>query len=88
MQNASENINSIGNSGNSDIDLNVEVKVDTTAIGFAVLCTLLATGQMNELQFQEAVRKMEELTQEKIGHFYGKGLNDSSSVRLFKREGH
>ena len=82
-KNVNENINSIGHSGNSDIDMNVEVNVDTTAIGFAILCSLLATGQMTDRQFNDAVSKLEELTREKMSNFYGNDRNDTSGVRLY-----
>jgi hypothetical protein len=39
----SENINTIGQSGNSDVDVHVDVHVDTTPIAFAILTSLLAT---------------------------------------------
>ncbi|WP_051530039.1 hypothetical protein [Anoxybacteroides tepidamans] len=54
-------ISSIGQSGNSDVDIHLNVHVDTTAIAFAILCSLLATKQMNIGEFNEAVRKLEHL---------------------------
>lgn len=81
--NDNENINSIGNSGNSDVDMNLEVHIDNTAIGFAILCTLLATGQMNEREFQTSVKKLEELTNQKMSNFSGYDINNPSNVRLY-----
>lgn len=82
-KNDNENINTIGNSGNSDIDMNLEVHIDNTAIGFAILCTLLATGQMNEREFQTSVKKLEELTNQKMSNFSGYDINNPSNVRLY-----
>ncbi|WP_056683360.1 hypothetical protein [Cytobacillus solani] len=81
--NDNDNINSIGNSGNSDIDMNLEVYIDNSAIGFAILCSLLATGQMNESEFQKSVKKLEELTNKKMSNFSGYDINNPSNVRLY-----
>jgi len=78
-----ETINTIGHSGNSDVDLRVDVNVDTTSIGFAILCSLLATGQMNNEEFQIAVKKLEELTNRKSGNFLGRDDNNITNVRLY-----
>ncbi|KON88894.1 hypothetical protein AF332_20215 [Sporosarcina globispora] len=86
ITNDNETINSVGHSGNSDIDMNIEVKVDTTAIGFAILCSLFATGQLTDLEFRKATRKLEELTNEKMGSYFGNDINDPSGVRLYKAE--
>ena len=85
IKNDNEIITSIGNSGNSNIDMNLEVKIDTTAIGFAILCSLLATGQMTDREFQKAVAKLEKLTKEKMSNFYGRDLNNPSNAKLYKR---
>ncbi|MED3575108.1 hypothetical protein ACTHO0_00155 [Cytobacillus praedii] len=82
--NDNENINSIGNSGNSDVDMNLEVHIDNSAIGFAILCSLLATGQMNESEFEKSVKKLEELTNKRMSNFSGYDINNPSNVRLYK----
>lgn len=53
---------SIGHSGNSDVDVHVNIDVDTRPIAYAVLCSLLATKQLSQSEFEIAVKKMEELT--------------------------
>lgn len=53
---------SIGHSGNSDVDVHVNIDVDTRPIAYAVLCSLYATKQMSQVEFELAVKKMEELT--------------------------
>jgi hypothetical protein len=83
IKNNSESENFIGQSGNSDVDLKVDVNIDTTAIGFAMLCSLFATGQMTNEQFHIAVRKLEELTKKKVSDFSAHDVNNLSNVRLF-----
>jgi hypothetical protein len=83
IDNDNDSINSIGHSGNSDVDLKVDVNIDTTPIGFAILCSLLATGQMNNEQFQISVQKLEELTNRKMSNFSGHDFNNLTNVRLF-----
>ncbi|MEH7246028.1 hypothetical protein V7114_04445 [Neobacillus niacini] len=81
----SENINTIGQSGNSDVDVQVEVFVDTTPIAFAILTSLLATKQLSVEEFNEAVRRLEDLTQDR--DFNGTSFlpNNVSDVKLFTR---
>ncbi|MEH7346735.1 hypothetical protein V7122_23075 [Bacillus sp. JJ1532] len=78
-----ESKNSIGQSGNSDVDLQVDVHVDTTAIGFAILCSLLATKQMSNLEFEQAVKRLEEITKKKDIIFTDS--NNLSNVKIFKK---
>ncbi len=73
----------IGQSGNSDVDLKIDVHVDTIAIGYAILCSLLATKQMDNEEFKMAVRKLDELTRKS---YYGKDTNELSNVRLFNKK--
>ncbi|MGI8387771.1 hypothetical protein [Robertmurraya sp. P23] len=70
---------SIGYSGNSDVDVHVNIDVDTRPIAYAVLCSLLATKQLSQSEFETAVKKMEELTggNSKMR----KTINDDSSSR-------
>jgi predicted negative regulator of RcsB-dependent stress response len=81
----SENINTIGQSGNSDVDVQVEVFVDTTPIAFAILTSLLATKQLTVEEFNEAIRRLENLTQDR--DFNGTSFlpNNVSDVKLFTR---
>jgi hypothetical protein len=53
----------IQQSGNSDVDILIEF--DTTPIAFAMLCSMLATNQMSDKEFEFAVQKLEELTNKK-----------------------
>lgn len=70
----------IRQSGNSDVD--VSVQVDTTPIAFAMLCSLLATKQLSNEEFESAVRKLEELTSNKKYHSLREN-NDISKAKLF-----
>ncbi|MEH7379150.1 hypothetical protein V7138_01510 [Bacillus sp. JJ1533] len=83
LNNENKSINSIEHSGNSDVDVNIEVNVDTTAIGFAILCSLLATGQVSDMEFQRAVKKFEDLSKVKTNNFFGQDLNTLSNLKLF-----
>lgn len=80
----SENINTIGQSGNSDVDVNVDVFVDTTAIAFAILTSLLATKQMTNEEFNIALRQLENLTRERDSNSFFIP-NDVSNVRLYTK---
>ena len=71
----------IGHSGNSDVD--VDVTVDTTPIAYAMLCTLLSSKQISSNEFNNYVRKLENLPSN------GKSptireINDLSQVKLYK----
>lgn len=59
---ANENLAKIGHSGNSDVDVHVNVQVDTRPIAYAMLCSLLATQQITHNEFKKALDKLEELT--------------------------
>ncbi|WHY79008.1 hypothetical protein QNH20_07710 [Neobacillus sp. WH10] len=80
-----ETINSIGQSGNSDVDIQIDVHVDTTAIAFAILCSLLATKQMNNVEFEEAVERLQSLNLRENYRYKLDDPNDLSNVKIFKR---
>ncbi|MEH7354659.1 hypothetical protein V7150_13955 [Neobacillus drentensis] len=80
-----ENTNSIGQSGNSDVDIQIDVHVDTTAIAFAILCSLLATKQMNNVEFEEAVERLQNLNSRENYRYKLDDPNDLSNVKIFKR---
>ncbi|OMP67374.1 hypothetical protein [Domibacillus epiphyticus] len=75
---------SIGESGNSDVDVNVDVKVDTMPIAFAMLCSLWAAKQLSDEDFELAVRKLEDLTGKKTNKRFFSD-NDITNVRLFEK---
>lgn len=59
------NKSKIDQSGNSDVDVSVNVTVDTSSIAYAYLCSLLATNKMTNEEFEAALNKLEELTNHK-----------------------
>lgn len=61
MQKPAQNkLNSlIGHSGNSDVDLTVNI--DTKAIAYSMLCSLYAKGDLNEEELENAIRKLDSL---------------------------
>lgn len=83
----SENVNTIGQSGNSDVDVKIDVFVDTTAIAFAILTSLLATKQMTNEEFDIAVRRLENLTQGRDSDSSLLIPNNVSNVKLYNNNG-
>lgn len=59
------NHSTIGGSGNSDVDIYINIEVDTRPIGYAMLCSLLATKQISNEDFEHAVLKWEHLSYKK-----------------------
>lgn len=55
---------SIDRSGNSDVDVNVIVQVDTMPIALAVLCLSLANKQLTRQEFESAVEELIEVTRQ------------------------
>ena len=76
------NQSSINHSGNSDVD--VIVQIDTKPIAFAMLCSLLATKQLSNEDFELAVRKLEELANPGKIHSV-KEVNDVSKAKIFNK---
>ena len=52
---------SVRQSGNSDVDVNVHVNVDTRAIAYALLISMFERKQLSSTEFNSAVRKLDEL---------------------------
>lgn len=63
MQRPIENkLNSlIGHSGNSDVDLTVNIDIDTKAIAYGVMCSLYAKGELDDSQLEKAIQKLDSL---------------------------
>jgi hypothetical protein len=51
----------IGHSGNSDVDLVVNIDIDTKAIAYSILCSLHAKGELNEQELENAIQKLDSL---------------------------
>lgn len=68
-------------SGNSDVDVNVHV--DTKPIAYAMLCTLLASKQISNEEFEEAVSRLDKLTNREKRKM--KNVDDFIRPKLNKR---
>ena len=55
----------IAGSGNSDVDIHINIEMDTRPIGYAMLCSLLATKQISNEDFEHALLKWEQLSKQK-----------------------
>jgi hypothetical protein len=66
---------SIGRSGNSDVDITIDI--DTTGIAYAMLCSLYATDRLNRTQFKKAVDEFDSLMRKKgkLNHHNSYGLS-------------
>ncbi|CDQ39923.1 MULTISPECIES: hypothetical protein [Virgibacillus] len=53
------NKSTVRHSGNSDVDVNVIV--DTTPMAYAMLCSMLASKQISDREFDDAVKKLDDL---------------------------
>ncbi|WP_453995849.1 hypothetical protein [Bacillus nitroreducens] len=49
----------INRSGNADVDLVVNIDIDTKAIAYGMLCSLYAKGELTEQELEQAVRKLD-----------------------------
>jgi hypothetical protein len=72
----------IGHSGNSDVDVYVNVHVDTRPIAYAMLCSLLATKQITKEEFHDALQHWEQLV-EKSNESKGNQKEDRFREWLF-----
>lgn len=59
----------IGQSGNSDVDVYVNIEIDTKPIAYALLSSLLATKQITRFEFEEAIKNLEKLTKKQKSIF-------------------
>lgn len=51
----------VGQSGNSDVDLVVNIDINTKAIAYGMLCSLYAKGELTESQLVRAVEVLDKL---------------------------
>lgn len=59
MDKSEFNTSSVHHSGNSDVDIHIQI--ETASIAYMYACSLLATGQINENQFHEMIEKYHHL---------------------------
>jgi hypothetical protein len=58
--NVHSNQSEISDSGNSKVDIKINIQVDVKPIAFAIIYTLLAVRQISEEEFQSAIKKIED----------------------------
>ncbi|MFD2216861.1 hypothetical protein [Metabacillus endolithicus] len=51
----------IEKSGNSDVDVHITIDLDVKPVAFAMLYSLLASQQLTSDQFEEAIKRLQEL---------------------------
>ena len=51
----------VGHSGNSDVDLLINIDIDNKSIAYGMLCSLFAKGELTELELEKAVQKLDSL---------------------------
>ncbi|MCM3226439.1 hypothetical protein [Terribacillus saccharophilus] len=57
-----DNNSQVAHSGNSDVDVIVEV--NTMPIAYAMLCSLYATNQLSLTEFEDAIKNLKSLVEE------------------------
>jgi hypothetical protein len=73
----------IGRSGNSDVDINIEI--DTKAIAYAMLCSLYAMDRLDDNQFEKAIGKFESIMNKNDSEINPRSnkSNEKSGPRIF-----
>jgi ribosome-associated translation inhibitor RaiA len=71
------------NSGNSDVDLTVNLDIDTKAIAYGMMCSLYAKGELNDAQLDKAVRKLDSLLERDKRRKNNKHYTGASTPRVF-----
>lgn len=51
----------VGHSGNSDVDLTVNIEIETRSIAYGMLCSLYAKGELTDFELEKGLRKLEDL---------------------------
>lgn len=75
----------VTNSGNSNVDMNVIVEMDTKPIAYAMLCSLLATKQINYKEFEDALEVLEGLIKKDEKARGSHEDSGTSKVKLFNQ---
>jgi hypothetical protein len=74
----------IRNSGNSDVDLTVNIEIETKAIAYGMMCSLFAKGELDEIQFDKAVQKFDELMEKDKNRKNNKSSPRASTPKIFR----
>ncbi|WP_077619432.1 hypothetical protein [Bacillus sinesaloumensis] len=75
--------NNLGHSGNSDVDVVVTVDVDTKAIAYGMLCSLYAKGELNDMQLEKAIQKLDGLLERDRKKQTAKNKSSENNAKLF-----
>jgi hypothetical protein len=73
----------IDHSGNSDVDLVVNVDIDTKAIAYGMLCSLYAKGELNDSQLEKAIQKLDGLIERDRKKQRAKDRSGENSAKLY-----
>ncbi|WP_182916966.1 hypothetical protein [Bacillus sp. PK3_68] len=73
----------VENSGNSDVDIHVIVEMDTKPVAYAMLCSLLATKQINYKEFEDALKILDGLLKKDEKDRVESKDRGASKVKLF-----
>lgn len=75
-------------SGNSDVDVNIKVEIETKSIAYAILCGMYAKGELTEEGLHAAIHKLNNyLETEKKSRVSNKQVSDNQ-VKLFPFPNH
>ncbi|MBM4762807.1 hypothetical protein [Bacillus sp. B15-48] len=73
----------IEHSGNSDVDLVVNVDIDTKPIAYSILCSLYAKGEISEHELEKAIKKLDSLIERNKKSTNDKHSHKESRAKLF-----
>ncbi|MDQ0228961.1 hypothetical protein [Metabacillus malikii] len=82
-QNFLANESTLSHSGNSDVD--IDILIDTKPIAFAMLYSLLASKQLTQNEFEEAVKRLDSLGKRKLSNQVINTDNDLAKVKLYEK---
>ncbi|MCM3584597.1 hypothetical protein M3182_02420 [Mesobacillus maritimus] len=74
----------IRDSGNSDVDLTVNIEIETKAIAYGMMCSLFAKGELDEIQLEKAVRKLDALIDRDKNRKKNKSTSGVSRPKIFQ----
>lgn len=74
----------IDKSGNSDVDL--VVNIETKPIAYSILCGLYAKGEINEIELEKAIQKLDSLIErdkrkQRENNYFNEEDNSNRAIR-------
>lgn len=73
----------IGNSGNSEVDLTVNIDIDTKAIAYGIMCSFYAKGDLSEQELEKAIQKLNTLIEQESKKKKGTNYYQDSKPKIF-----